>query len=713
MKKISIIIAGCAVLAFAASCSDEQRLGDGQGKLVLTTTVNSDMEVVSRALADDLAASTRVWISNSRGLIRKYDSASELPAGAIDFVSGSYVAEGWAGDSVPASWDKRWFKAYVPFSVSRGNTTNVNMVLKIANTAASVVYDEGVAGVLKDISMTVGHTGGELVFAGEKAADRGYFMMPSDSHVLNYALKGTLESGAPFELTGAIADVKPATEYVLNVKYTNHEVTTGGGYFTIEIDDNPINIETQVEIVAPPAFSGYDFILGEGITAEPGKVGRRTVYITSASRIDAVELIADDLTGIISGNDVELFGMGEGVKAALEAAGINFSNNYNAEADNTIVQINFEEEFTGTLADGVHKFAFKATDREGRVGTATMTINVSNSAVTTVAVDDLSVYTTRAVLRGKISKEGIGSVGFRYRKAGDPDWTEVAVTPESYAIGTEFTYALEGLETGTTYEYAATTDGFADTPMEFTTEVAAQLPNASFEDWHMDGKVYLAFGEGGKKFWDSGNKGATTLGNSITTPGTEVFHSGTSSAQLLSKFIGLGIIGKFAAGNLFAGEYLETAGTDGVLGWGRPFASRPSAVKVWVKYRPGTQVSDKFNTGYLNGRSNDVGIIYVALTDGTTDEYKGSQWSVVVNTSAGNRRLFDRTEPRVIAYGEHVMETATSGEDMVQVTIPLDYARIDARPVNIIFVASASRYGDYFCGCEGSTMWLDDIELVY
>ncbi|MFG6387791.1 MAG: DUF4493 domain-containing protein, partial [Muribaculaceae bacterium] len=351
MKKISIIIAGCAVLAFAASCSDEQRLGDGQGKLVLTTTVNSDMEVVSRALADDLAASTRVWISNSRGLIRKYDSASELPTEAIDLVSGSYVAEGWAGDSVPASWDKRWFKAYVPFSVSRGNTTNVNMVLKIANTAASVVYDEGVAGVLKDISMTVGHTGGELVFAGEKAADRGYFMMPSDSHVLNYALKGTLESGAPFELTGAIADVKPATEYVLNVKYTNHEVTTGGGYFTIEIDDNPINIETQVEIVAPPAFSGYDFILGEGITAEPGKVGRRTVYITSASRIDAVELIADDLTDIISGNDVELFGMGEGVKAALEAAGINFSNNYNAEADNTIVQINFEEEFTGTLAD--------------------------------------------------------------------------------------------------------------------------------------------------------------------------------------------------------------------------------------------------------------------------------------------------------------------------------------------------------------------------
>ena len=45
MKKISIIIAGCAVLAFAASCSDEQRLGDGQGKLVLTTTVNSDMAV--------------------------------------------------------------------------------------------------------------------------------------------------------------------------------------------------------------------------------------------------------------------------------------------------------------------------------------------------------------------------------------------------------------------------------------------------------------------------------------------------------------------------------------------------------------------------------------------------------------------------------------------------------------------------------------------
>ena len=50
---------------------------------------------------------------------------------------------------------------------------------------------------------------------------------------------------------------------------------------------------------------------------------------------------------------------------------------------------------------------------------------------------------------------------------------------------------------------------------------------------------------------------------------------------------------------------------------------------------------------------------------------------------------------------------------MIGFTIPLEYHATDRIPERIILVASASRYGDYFEGSTGSTMWLDDLELIY
>ena len=38
---------------------------------------------------------------------------------------------------------------------------------------------------------------------------------------------------------------------------------------------------------------------------------------------------------------------------------------------------------------------------------------------------------------------------------------------------------------------------------------------------------------------------------------------------------------------------------------------------------------------------------------------------------------------------------------------------MDRAPKYIIVVASASKYGDYFIGGVGSTLWLDEMELIY
>lgn len=43
----------------------------------------------------------------------------------------------------------------------------------------------------------------------------------------------------------------------------------------------------------------------------------------------------------------------------------------------------------------------------------------------------------------------------------------------------------------------------------------------------------------------------------------------------------------------------------------------------------------------------------------------------------------------------------------------IDYRSLTRIPNYIVIVASASKYGDYFTGSTGSTMWLDDLELIY
>ncbi len=46
-------------------------------------------------------------------------------------------------------------------------------------------------------------------------------------------------------------------------------------------------------------------------------------------------------------------------------------------------------------------------------------------------------------------------------------------------------------------------------------------------------------------------------------------------------------------------------------------------------------------------------------------------------------------------------------------TINVDYRNRTKTPTHIVIVAAASKYGDYFTGGVGSTLYLDEFEFVY
>ena len=73
--------------------------------------------------------------------------------------------------------------------------------------------------------------------------------------------------------------------------------------------------------------------------------------------------------------------------------------------------------------------------------------------------------------------------------------------------------------------------------------------------------------------------------------------------------------------------------------------------------------------------------------------------------------------PDIIAYGAIVSQDNTTDNDgnvngYVQFTIPLEYRNLN-EPTYIVISGAASRYGDYFTGGLGSTLYLDEIELIY
>lgn len=727
MKKIfSIIMAMVAVAAVSTSCSDDRAAVVGEGKVNLSLTVNDDVTILSRSISDEeltsLQESCKIYVYSSKGLIRKYHGTDEVPS-EIWLVSGDYTAEAWAGDSVSASFDKKYYKGNTAFTVSPSATAKAEINCKIANVVASVKFDTSVATVLKDYKMTIANTKGSLDFSGANADARGYYMMPKNDTKLTYTIMGVKIDGSSYVQTGEIADVKAATEYAVTVKFEEKEFEpVGGAMFTVVVEEAEVEINDSFELTAAPKITA-NFDLTQPKTGEAGSFKKLSIYASAVEEITSLEMSGLNSLGFTSSDAISYMEMTDDTKQELTDFGIEIKCPYateeKPEGDVRAAKITFSAEMLNTLGNGTYSVVITVGDNKGKTRTATFTLEVSNDAVKAVQVADYNVWATSAVLSGTIAKEAATGTGIEYRKSGG-SWTKV------YAETTPFTIDLSGLEPGTVYQYRAFADNdgegnafTSNTVYSFTTEAATQLTNSGFEDWSQSGKVILPAASEDALYWDSGNHGSATLNKNITVSESTIKNSGNYSAKLQSQFVGVGIAGKFAAGNIFTGKYLRTDGTDGVLGFGRQgFNSRPKSLSGYVKYNPAEV--DYINSsaeekGCVEG-ANDKGVIYVALlTDYTeTDSKSGYTFPLVIKTKSGDQRLFNKDESNVIAYGEWTSQEATSTDNtMTKFEIPLTYKRTDVKPTAILVVCSASYWGDYFSGGDGSVMYIDDFTLNY
>lgn len=284
------------------------------------------------------------------------------------------------------------------------------------------------------------------------------------------------------------------------------------------------------------------------------------------------------------------------------------------------------------------------------------------------------------------------------KKNSESDWTTVSQSDVNVS-GTSFSTTVSQLSPDTQYDIKVSVDGKEMSSASFDTTPATPLENGSLDNWHNVDKLWNPWEEGGQSFWDTGNKGATTISDSNSIPTDETCNGSGKAASLESKYLVL----KFAAGNLFTGSYVKTVGTNGVLSFGRPFSAFPSKLRFNYKYTSNTidKVGDDAFQ-YLKGRPDSCHI-YIALTD--WDE------PLEIRTRPAERQLFDKNDSKVIAYGEYIQGSTTSSYQ--QKDIILNYKYNNRTPKYIVVVASASKYGDYFTGGVGSKLWLDNLELIY
>ena len=344
--------------------------------------------------------------------------------------------------------------------------------------------------------------------------------------------------------------------------------------------------------------------------------------------------------------------------------------------------------------------------------TYTYNILIPRKNLTNVEAKNVTPWSTFAELSGKASleKNDFNNVILQWKKQADSDWTTVANDALTIDKG-NVSYKLKGLAPSTAYSYRFVYDNGTDeainsNEVNFTTEAQTTLYNGGFENWYSEGRIDYCGNAADGKYWNSSNGGAATYIGSVTTQDTGFKHGGNSSAKLATSWA----VVKLAAASLFTGDFIGLIGTKGAkLDWGVPFTSRPTALKGYYSYVPGSinRGSQPSGVGAPDKGSNDECQIFCALV---TEQFH------VANAEASGYEMTTNidweNDSRVVAYGQMTQGTSSNGA-WQQLNIPLVYHSTTKKPTHLIIVCSASKYGDYFYGSDESVLHLDDFELVY
>lgn len=368
---------------------------------------------------------------------------------------------------------------------------------------------------------------------------------------------------------------------------------------------------------------------------------------------------------------------------------------------------------------GDHVFSIIVTDNNNKTANKDLVFNYTEPA--NLSVSDINLWMNTA----KVTAKGLGEKGIvQYRLEGSKEWLDATSNEDgTFTIapiweeskndaGLTVYTPVEGtgVWAGKTYEYRIAegeTEIFLST---FDTEAGDVIPNGDMAAWSTkDGGLPYPNAEG-DTLWDSGNNSFTkTLCTNDENLGC---------AKLASK----STLGILASGNLFTGKFVM-GGFSGTVNFGQPYTytARPTALQLRYHATLGNVDAAQEAAGIkIEKGQPDVAVIYVAIIDWDEQHQVVSGLAENIGEGSWNPATMeglDAEKEKVIAYGLYDITSSTTGDDLADLTIPLNfYDKDTAAPTGnytLVISCSCSKYGDYLNGCSSNVMYVDDFQWVY
>lgn len=702
MKRLYFILASALVIFSVFSCRKTDIQEEGFGYLYVSLEKDESEDLVFKSEpSEDQIFSLTVYnpLDQQVGHVDDYRELGQnpmtLPAGNF-----SYKAVASSGNNGAAAFGEPFYTGSTDFQISNAQVTNVNISCSLANVKVTASFSDEIKKAFSEYVLTVSNGLGELVFSNISdpvtTDEEGYFSV-TDTLFWSLHLKNI--DGAVYKtLEGKCAGVKPRQHY--NFQFSlgkEDEGVDGAGAVTLIVNDSMIEesfdliLDFDKEKERPSSASnGFDMESGLTLTAGEVAVGK-SIVLSAPDGFKNIELTILEPDG--SKSEYEIITAAR--SSELSDRGISYNP---AQEGSTSVELSLES-FASRNPMGNYTLNFFMVDLKSSFTEDSLRISVLSDV--DVEATSVNPWARFAAVEAKwYPTEQPEGLSFQYRKKSETSWTDYTGTVSADPSSRIYSAEIRGLEPETEYVIRAVTAEDIETKeLSFTTEAEGVIHNMSFDDWYQSGKAWYPNLDSSYQVWDSANGGTASLGTVPTTP-EESDIAVTGTGKKAAKLTSSTAFGQFAAGNIYTGKFgkatLNPVGA--TLQWGVPFDSRPLALQGYFKYVP-----EIVNKGSHNGMSGktDICQIQIMLAD----------WDAPFDVDTGNQKFVDVNGSDIIAYGS--LETDETMASYRKFTIKLDYRDVTRIPKYIVIVAAASRYGDYFTGGVGSTLYLDEFEFVY
>lgn len=701
MKLYRLILISFALLSALVSCNDRGlEMEQGTGYLDLRVSRDASVDIVpvakSGEAAADIIAVTLIPQAGGESVVIEDINQMTEP---IKLKTGVYKVVATSGEDKGSAA----FDAPVYYGEEQIEVRNMQVVTKeVVCTLTGVKVTADFSSAFKasfDYKLTVSNGEASLEFSQEAGTlDKEAYFHVTDK--LSWVLDVTNAKGEKFSLSDSYSQVAPRQHYDLYFDIESaDDAPFGAAEFVITVDNSLNVMEYDMPIFIYPDIP---VIIGpENISVYSSDVPESGDYqIVSTKGYKSVVISHNNaaLTSLGLPQTTELVGASAETIQTLAAAG---------------VQVTFTEEeirvdaiqMLSALSVGNYSFTISAKNDLDLV--STMNVNIQVKAP--VEITSIVAWANFAVVKGKYYSQNLPA-GFAIQHKSSGDWTDGYVLLQDVNTSAKtFKTMVCKLSAGTGYTFRLKTakDGGLSATKSVTTEGIQTVPNLNFDQWTTGDIIYPYTGKN-NGVWDTANEGLDLGNYNITKPETSSVIKGTA-AKLESDYVSIFGVKKFAAGNIYTGDFVKvtTSPMGADLNWGIKFSARPVAMKGYYKYVPQTiNYTDGAHSG-LKGQM-DKCQIQVALTSPMSGS--GTYYFYV---SSGNNEFVEFSSSNSTIIAHNLIETSETITSYRSFTLPFGYRNINTRPSYIIITCCSSYLGDYFTGGDGSTMWVDEFELIY